>query len=749
MGTAAPAKSKLNLGELNKLYREGEAADRDVFAEMRSNLLLVAGEHWNKTPTDKYRSHIRESRDLSDVQKIRLTKNHTHRVHRRYTQAIRRYAGGIAISPHKEDQVQDQKSAELNQSVWTDYKQQEKWTERVRKFVDDFVDIGEVAAKLFWDPTKGEFVGYAHAQRDANEDDGEWNDESGFVYDQDGQPVADETYPVFKGGVECERLYGFNLWRDVAAKDMRDSRLIGIRKMVPVAKLKAVYKNDAEKLKFLERDQNEEYIVFDASRNGYERSAGMTLVKECYWKPCEDYPEGYFAIWTSAGILEEGPLPFGIFPIKWKGFDEHASTPRGRSIIKQARPFQAEINRASSACAMAQITLGDDKILYQAGSKLSPGALLPGVRGISFNGKQPQILPGRDGGQFLAYIEAQIAEMDRVLELEELDVEINGQLDPHALLFRSAKEREKFSIYSEKFEEFHIEVVETILRLCKEYYDDDRLVPAIGTKEYVNITEFRSTVPQAYRIHVEAVDETLETKLGAQISIQHVLQYVGNQLGKDDIGKLIEQMPYGNMKEGLSDLTLDYRICQNDFLALERGQFSPAQPEDTHTYMIKKISARMREPDFQFLSPQIQQLFKIRKQQHEQFQAQEQQKLIDAKNEYIPSDGPMIACDMYVPNEEDPSKAPRRARIPQNSLDWLIQRLEAQGQNLQKLEQMNQANLIEIAGYTHQGQPQLLPPGAGPQGGPQMPNRMGGGPSPGRPPMPQMTGGQARLPMGA
>lgn len=713
---------KANLGELNALYTQADSVDREVYAEMRSNLLLVAGEHYSKSAIQNYRTHIRESRDLSDMQKLRLTKNHIHRVHRRYTQAISRYASGITVSPQTDNEVQDQKSADLNLSVLRDIQYRHKWTEKVRKWIDDFVDIGEVAVKVFWDPQKGDFVGYAHKKDELTDE---------FQFDEDGAPVADELQPIFKGDFEFERLYGFNLWRDTACKDMESSRFLGVRKMHPTAKLKARYQNDPDKLKFLQNDQNEEFIVFDSTRSGYDRSKGMSLLREIYYRPGEEFPNGYFVIWTKAGILEEGELPFGIFPIEWKGFDEHASAPRGRSIIKQARPFQAEINRASSAQAQAQITIGDDKILYQQGSKLAPGALLPGVRGIAYQGKEPTVLPGRDGGQYLPYIVAQIDELDKVLDLDELEVEVNGQLDPYALLFRASREREKFSRYSTKFEEFHIALIRLTLELSRRYYPDDMLVPAIGSKEYVNIEEFRSTVPQCYRIHVEAEDESLETKFGRQLSINHVLQYASSSLDKDDIGKLVRNMPFANAEESFSDLTIDYDLARNDILALERGKFQPAEEDDNHPYMIKKLSQRMRQADFQFLNPQVQRIFVIKKQQHMQLQAVQEQKVIDMKNEYIPTDGPMIAADMYIQGT-DPTKEAKRVRIPQNAVDWLLKKLQAQGQDQQTLESMSTANMAQLAGLLNNRRPG--PTQQGQPAGPPMPM---GGPGQARPMLPQ------------
>ncbi len=454
------------------------------------------------------------------------------------------------------------------------------------------------------------------------------------------------------------------------------------------------------------------------------------MVREVYYKPCGDYPEGYFCMWTKGGILEEGPLPYGIFPIVWKGFDENPSTPRATSVVKQARPYQAEINRASSQQAMHQITISDDKILYQSGSSLKPGALLPGVRGIAYQGKEPTILAGRDGSQYLNYILAQIDELYKVCDVDELEMEKGQNVEPFALLFRAARQKQKFSIYSEKFEEFLVEFVKTFLELAKKYYPDDMVIPAIGSKEAVNMAEFRSTVPLNYQIHVVAQDDTLESKFGQQLTMQHAIQYGGAALTRDDIGKMLRNMPFGNFDESFDDLTMDYDNAKNEMLALERGDFETARPQadDNHVYIIKKLSNRMKQADFRYLKPEIRKLYFIKKGMHEQFQAANEQKIIDAKNEYIPIDGPMIAADMYVENPEDPTAAPKRARIPERALNWLVEKLKAQGADLAKLESMNQGQLAEMATMiTQRNQAPRPGQGSGPPPGSARPPMLGVG----------------------
>lgn len=709
----------LDLAELNRIYDTADEVDREVFAEMRSNVLLMAGEHYKKDPDRPMRGNQGAA---ADTLKLRLVKNHVHKIVRYYVTQLLSYAPGVAILPQNDTDLQDQKDADLNKSVWEQAKVEHRIKEKIRSWATSFSGVGEVCVKLFWDPQAGDVVGY---EQKVDETTGE----PLFELDPanplaEPVPLPDETKPVFKGAFKFEEVFAANLLRESSAKTMRDAECWIVRKMVPTKTLEKRYATEPEKLKAVQDSSRDEYVVFDSGRSTYDRAKGQTLVREFYWPKCSDYPEGYFVFATSAGVLEEGPLPAGVFPLFWAGFDEFPTSPRARSIIKVARPYVAEVNRASSAMAMHQVTIGDDKIIYQAGTKLAPGSLLPGVRGITYQGREPQILPGRNGGQYLDYINAQISELYSVLMIDETLAEKGGETqDPLALLYKSASQKVKFSLYVEKFEQFLVDVVTGYLELAKFYLPDDALIPAVGMREYINIAEFRKTAPLRYQIKVEPRSDTLDTLLGKQIWTQNVLQYVGKELTRQDIGKLMVSMPYGGFKEAFEDFTLDDENAKNDMLALERGEYPPISRFDDPALMAKKLTSRMRRPDYKFLAPQVQALYERRVAEYNDLEAKNQQALLAAKSEYIPADGTLVTVDLYVPDPTSPTGQSKRARLPQRAIEWLIQQLEAQGASLDRLEQMSQGALVQL--YQQMQQQQMNAPQPGMAGQPLPPAASG------------------------
>lgn len=702
-----------DISRLNGYYTDADSADQEIFAEMRSNVLLASGEQYNRRQSRFYK-RIRDSRELSQEQKLRLTKNHIRKICQIYANNIISTNPGVGFTPKDESNMHDQKVADMHHSVWQDAIKKYHLDDKMDDWCDSFVQIGEVAVKLFYDPSLGDLQGY-EAQVDP---------ETGNpAMDEFQQNIPDESKPIFEGAFVFEEIYGFNLLRPPECKDMREAEWLCIRKMVSKPELLRRFKDNPVLQSKVRSDQDETYMIFDALGGGYKKSVNQTMLREYYFRPSLLFPNGYFYITTKEGILSEGELPGGLFPIVFAGFDKIQTTPRGRSAIKTMRPYQAEINRAASKMAEHQITLGDDKLLLQNGTKVSAGASLPGIRAVNYTGSEPKILAGRSGEQYLGYMQSQITELYQVMMVAETQEENDGKMDPYILLFRSARSKKKFQRYIKKFEKFLIELCKLYLQLAKIHLPDDAVVWAVGKNEQINIPEFRQYSDTCYEINLEAQADDIEEKLGKQMVLNHVMQYVGQQLKPDDIGKLMRAMPYANFEESFDDLTMDFDSSLNDMLALDRGEKPPINQYDNHVYSIKRLTLRTRKPDFKTLAPEIQQNYFAKNQLHQQFEAQNQLAIQRAQQGFIPTGGYLVTCDFYVKDPSDSTGLKtRRARVPYQSMEWLLQQLEAQGGSQQQLEDMNGGALAQMseqfsnmAGLPQPGQQQAP---TGPQNSP-------------------------------
>lgn len=683
----AHTENKHDLAALERLYSEAESVDQELFSEMRSNVLLVSGEHYNRKHSSFFK-RIRDSKELTEQQKLRLTKNHVQNIHKKYVNNILSMAPGVGFAPANSLELQDQKTAELHHSVWLNAKERHELDEQYEDWAEDLMSIGECAVKIFYDTTAGPLKGYRQQTTETGE----------LAYDEMGQPVQGE--PVYSGDFVFEQVHGFNLLRAPEAKDMKKSPYLIVRKMVDKKKLISQF---PDKKQFIQESADTTMIVFDSQKGSYRKSNDEVLLKEYYFRACPMYPNGYYYFATKEGILTEGELPGGIFPIRYQPADKIPTSPRGRSIVKTMRPYQAEINRSASKMAEHQVTLGDDKVLIQNGTKISAGVALPGVRSVNYTGIEPKILPGRDGSQYLAYMQAQIQELYEVMNVAEDSVEKDGQLDPYALLFRAASQKKKFQRYVKRFERFLIDVARTYIQLAKIHLPDDAVIMAVGRSEAINIAEFRNAQDIGYQIKIEPVADDIETKMGKQLSLNHVIQFIGPQLEKQQIGEIVRQMPWANMDKALSDLTADYDAATNSILALDRGEQPLVSQYDNHPYMIQRLTGRVRQPDYRFLPPQIQQMYQQVIQMHEQAEADKQAQIQMMQAGFIPTGGYMVVVDFYVSDPADPNKT-RRARIPYESLKWLIDKLEQQGQSQKELEMMNQGAVAQMAQMLNQRQ---------------------------------------------
>jgi hypothetical protein len=685
---------ELKFQDLLKLYEEGKQVDTSLYAEQRSNLMLTAGNHYTRK-NSRFWGRIRDDKGLTQEQKLRLTKNHIQRICKIYENNILSYAPGVSIVAKNQSELKDQKAAELNNAVWQDIKYRHRMKEKTREFVQDFIRIGETACKVYWDETKGVLQGYEALVDDNGQP----------VIDSSGQPQADKKKPKFSGDFVFERIFGFNLFRAKEAKNLRDSWFLGLRKMVDVEEMKTRVGNDPEKLKLIQASRDETYLVFDGNNMSYSEAQNQCLLLEYYIRPSINYPEGYFYICTQQGILWEGPLPFGVFPIITEGFDEVPTNPRSHSIIKHLRPYQAEINRASSKVAETQITLGDDKVMIQTGTKIQNGGMLPGVRAIQYTGQPPVFLPGRAGDQYVAYIQNQIQEMYLVANLAEDLEEKPQQTDPFTTMYQSMAQKKKYSIYSTKLMDFLIEICDVTLKLAKEYLNEDALIPMIGRSEFVNIAEFKTTEPLNFSIKLEEGTEDMETKFGRQLMFNNILQYVGSSLDKRQLGLLFRMSPYANNEQAFEELTIDVDNATNMILALDRGKQVIPNKNDDPDYMMKRLVQRMRKADFPQLPMQVQQLYEQTYQTYIQIQTDEQRKIQEAALGYIPMSGMAVVCDLYVPDPSNKSKT-MRARVPYDALTWLLKRLEEQGSSQQALLQQHQGVLADMASELAKNPPQ-------------------------------------------
>lgn len=679
---------KMNISELNRLFDEAEQADRKVFAEMRSNIRLASGEHY-KAVQDKLLSRL-EAAKVSDSVKLKLVKNHIQVVTKNYTNNILAGAPGVFVEPFNPKELQDVKEASLSQAVWSNAEIKQKLAEKIERWASNFVVVGEVAAKVYWDPNSGKLIGYRQKVNEAGEP----------MSDESGEPIPDDEQPVFEGELCIENIPAYNLFRKKGVQTLEDSPFLAVRNIMQKEEVYALIENikdESEREKkeqFIKQAAESSYKVFDTTTADYTDTKDSVELREFYFRPSPAYPLGCFYIATASGILFEGEeLPFGIFPIVTSGFDSIEGSPRHQSIVKPLKVPQAEINRMASMRATTQITMGRDLIVTQVGSKLSKGQDFEDVRQLNINGPPPTVVPGRSGDQFAASLAEEVQELYRLANLE-FEMAENSTQDPNLQLYRSLSQKKKYAMYVQKFERFLSEIAGLYLKLSKRYLPDNYLVKAVGKRDFVNIAEFRRIEDDGFNIKLKPISNDIDSMFGKHLSIQAALQYGSSDMPPGVKAKLIRSLPFIGDNRIVAEMTLTEENIENCILALDRGEFQPANPADKHEQFIEALNNRMYQSDFKMLHPQIQQMYQMRIQQHQQIIAEQAAKLKAAQAEYIPTGGALITCSMHVPDPKTGQS--KQLRLPYEALMALVKQLEAQGTSMDMLENMDQQQQVEI-----------------------------------------------------
>ena len=643
------------------MHKAGKQCDEKVFAEQRTNILLRSGDHYNNTKTSS--SLDPRSRRITNTsgsgQKIRLVKNHIHRITNLFINSILEANPSVSTVPYNNQELSDVKAAQLSQAVIDWVKDSNNWSKKQAKFVHDFIVVGECWGKIRFDYDKGPVI----------------------AQDEDGTPIKAGEFVI-------DRIFGFDLKRDPSARDSDECKWWIHEQMVDIEEFKntvrSINPDELEKVSKSQMPSN--YKIFDGNTGDYKDVSAQISVKEMYYKPDTLYPNGYYCLFTDDFIVTEGELPFGIFPLVGEGFDEMTTSPRATSIIKVCRPYQVEINRASSKVAEHQVTLGDDKVFIQKGTKLSSGGVLNGVRAMQFSGQPPIIQPGRTGTQFIEYLRSQVQEMYEAVGLADQMVDKQPQGDPYHLLYNSMKQKKKFVKYGEKYERFEISVFNKILEMAKHYLMPQHIIRTAGMTEAVNIDEFKNGNFEGFQVKVVPQSGDVETRFGQVLTMSHILQFAGSSLSPDQLGQVIRQMPFGNAEIAFDSLTLDTDNATNDILALDKGEFVPVRPSDNHTFMAKTLINRTKKSDFRFLSPQAQQAYMMKIQQHEVFIQQQALQVEQQKLGLIPSGGFLTTVNASFFNPQN--NRVERIKVPSEAIQWLVDRLNTQGALANQLGQL-------------------------------------------------------------
>ena len=666
--------------KLIKMHGMAKRADEALAAEQRNNILVKAGKHYNnRSKIGAFSDTLRGKVHQFTKPEIRLTKNHIPRITNIYINAILDGNPSVTTRPYNKDEMSDNKSSELASSVLAWIKRTNKWKKKQKRFVSDYVDIGETFAKVSYDPTAGKPVTV---------------------------PGPNGLEKIPSGEIVIDKAFGFDIKIDPSARDFEDARWLIHDSIVDLDEFKALVREvNPDMVSNIKPGIASGHHAFDAFNGVIKEVKDKVVIHELYRRPSSKMPNGEYIMFTKDFTVTKAGLPFGIWNWVYLGFDEMTTSARSTSIIKICRPYQIEINRSASKMAEHQITLGDDKVFVQRGTKLTNAGNMSGLRAYSYAGDIPTVMPGRSGAQYLEYQVQQIREMYEACNLQMITEDKQPQGDPYQMLYSSMKDKKRFSLYSTKYEDFEVEIFTIALDLAKKHLPNETAIKVLGRSEMINMDEFKRLDNDSFDFFIEPVSGDIETKFGEVLRSTSILQYAGSSLPPDHLGKLIKGMPFGRDENYSTSLTIKQDAIDNVILAMDRGEIIPVNEYDDHEAFMQAIHLRMTKSDFKFLDQGIQDSYIERMDNHTELRKIQLDEIAKSEQGLIPSGGFLTTINASWLNPA--TNRIERIKAPSQAVQWLMKKLEAQGVFLKEFSNLPEESKAQI-GSNSGPQPQAL-----------------------------------------
>lgn len=689
-------------------------ADRRLFSEMRVAVRAYAGQFGGdpelRRPWDG-RQLPEQGAEERRRNILRYSKNHIPRLADVYANEIIREAPDIVAVPVTGGDVKADPLAEMNNEVYEHHKRKcsENYRQKTDDDVLDFVVVGEAACKLYWDD-----------QRDCV------REETIAPYDLGRAPgsrsVEESPWHIHRHVYtkrDLVRMYGKKKGEGLAAGDpSTDVNHFG----------------------------ESSYTVFQSSKYEYDNLQG-TMVLEYYERPTVRHPRGRYFFFTTSGIIEQGELPGGVYPIVVQRFMKTPRLARGHSFIRNIYRIQTEINRASGQDATNMAHFGDDKFVTNSNSDLQMGKVIKGATHLKVSGFQDikssfLFVEGKGQPKYVDYIQAQVNEMDYICHVRTQMEDKKGPQkggDLSVVLYTQIKDKKRFVKYAQAFEDYLVTKGRRVLSLYRHYLTPGDVIHSGNMDKRVLVPDFKATSDRDFMFAISPANESDETRLGKQIVVDKIMQYKGQDLDKADIGMILRASMLSNEKLLLSHFSPEYDSWVNNQVELEKGIMPQVSEVEDFAYKARMTTTRMSKPDFKELPLMVQDLYRRFLQVCEEGAAKAENERLRIEQGVIPTEGALLNTDLYrtVPNSSGTGQKTERVKLPHSALEWLVESLQKQGvtqQNLAGLPASVQGGIMDRVATAAE---QVGTPGGGRVPDPDPSSGAPGAPPP-SPPPPQL-----------
>jgi hypothetical protein len=333
---------------------------------------------------------------------------------------------------------------------------------------------------------------------------------------------------------------------------------------------------------------------------------------ECWYKPCDEYPTGFYAVITGSDVIHfENELPGGEFPFIYCEFDPDCDNFYGTTPLSYARRPQIELNGLLSQ-------MGDGRSRGMFGAWLQPrganmdiptGAPLE-VLGYNDNAGRPAFVQPQPTSE-AAYrmVDVFMGLLSQTSGITDTEQATSGR----DRLYAAEQDNTKLGPALRSLHSFLKRAAMRILNLYRDNAQFDVLYSVSDKNAESDVRAF-----SVGKIKYSSVEMSIDSALplNRQAKREQVLMFY--QAGLIDKSDALSMMEFGNIEDAMGTSNLDRERARNENLMLTVQAVGVEEFED-HAAHLEEHLAEMKQEKWYLLDDELKNNFRMHVNLHRQF----------------------------------------------------------------------------------------------------------------------------------
>lgn len=695
---------KMSVNDVSRLITESINIDRDHCNEIIRCQKYFVGKHYKKDEKGFITAYVNNDFKNKQDDMHKKTINMIWRSSCDLQNKLASYKMSVTFTPRDGENIEAVMGARICNSILDQVRDSNCMDTEEKKLRHVVVNEGEGCLMWFFDTMKGNFL-KTYSHKSSRKKITSKSFDKIVKAENDGTDL--ETWssfnftPDYSGELVYKRIPNTNILRPPDCTNMDRAEWLGFYEIMNMRDLKLLVKDKNVWDYLLSSSRNMNLFTFNSMKNKYTyKQPGLYQdVAFIFFRPGGNLPRGYYFVHCNGIILFQGELPYGVFPIAYEGVYEKNDSPRHFGYPHNLIEPQQALNATKSKISNQKHKLGDTKILHSNNVKV--GDL--NVQGVTHipvqdqgdlqnpNGK-PFIheIKAKSGEEYVNIFNSEMESFRFMSKSNLLEDPLNTQKQKKSgdflqQFFMSVKEKGSFNEYSDTYVSLLKKSAKIVVKLAKNYYDERNLVPLVKGQDAINVKNFKKIMDLDKLVKLDEQDDSIESKMGQHAIFQTLIQYGGKhfQENPEQLGMLIKTAPLGNFEELYSNMTQPLKVAENVVLKVMNGVVPKPMPYQDYKIILAKLGSETLKPYYERLSEKEKAVYQKAIELYTQAEAELAQQIKAMEADEIPLTGMGVKVDLHTKDAD--TKRSQKVVIPQDAIEWLIQRAQQQQSYKQEL----------------------------------------------------------------